>query len=244
MVQPLMNYRGRSFWRLPVAYARFWQDWRAFRRLGGRADWDELNPTFFDSDPRTQSGGGHYFYQDIWALSHIAAIRPAEHHDVGSRIDGFVGQLTAISPVVYWDIRPPAVRLPRFRYQAGSILALPVPEGSLLSLSCLHTAEHVGLGRYGDPLDPEGTTKALRELMRVLARGGKLLISMPVGRDRVCFNAQRIWHPQRAIDVLSDLTLVEFAAVTDGDEFVRGTEPALLASARYACGLYLFSRPA
>src|ERR1035437_9128085 len=67
----------------------------------------------------------------------------------------------------------------------------------LVSVSCLHVAEHIGLGRYGDPIDPLGTNKALLELQRVLAPGGVLLFSMPVGRERVEFNAQRIWDPRR-----------------------------------------------
>jgi hypothetical protein len=164
------------------------------------------------------------------------------HHDVGSRLDGFVGQATSICPVVFWDIRPPRLKLPRLEYRQGSILALPVADQSLASLSCLHTAEHIGLGRYGDPLDPDGTIKALWELSRVLAPGGELLFSMPVGRERVCFNAQRIWHPQRPLDILRDLTLLEFAAITDGDEFVTGIEPAAMAGAKCACGLYRLTR--
>lgn len=243
LFQPLRYTRGGKFWRLPAAYAKFLGQWRAFRRMGGEADADELAPVFFDDDPKTQSGGGHYFYQDVWALNRLSESRPPEHHDVGSRIDGFVGQATAVCPVVFWDIRPPAVRLPRFEFRAGSILELPVPDRSLQSVSCLHTAEHIGLGRYGDQMDPHGTAKALKELMRVLAPGGQLLFSMPVGRERTCFNAQRVWHPVRPIKELGELTLVEFATVTDSDEFVTGIDPTSVAAANYACGLYRFIRP-
>ena len=56
-------------------------------------------------------------------------------------------------------------------------------------------AEHIGLGRYGDPLDPLGTRKAAAELQRVLAPGGQLLFSLPVGRPRVEFNAHRVHDP-------------------------------------------------
>lgn len=242
LAQPLTFTRGKKFFRLPKAYAKFWLQLREFRRLGGRADADELAPVFFDADPRTQSGGGHYFYQDVWALNRVAELRPAEHHDVGSRIDGFVGQVTAICPVVYWDIRPPSVKLSKFEFRAGSILRLPIPDRSIVSLSCLHTAEHIGLGRYGDPIDPDGTTKALQELMRVLAPGGQLLFSMPVGRERTCFNAQRIWHPERPCKTLRGLELAEFSAVNDRDEFLQNIRPSAVAESKYACGLYRFIR--
>jgi SAM-dependent methyltransferase len=229
---------------LPGKYARFVGDWKRFRRQGGAAPFCELSPALHDRDPGTQSGGGHYFYQDIWALRKLAQARPAHHNDVGSRFDGFVGQVTAICPVTCWDIRPPSFTLPDFEFRQGSILAMPLPDQSLDSLSCLHTAEHIGLGRYGDPLDPNGTEKALRELARILAPGGRLLFSMPVGRERTEFNAQRIWHPQRPIATVPELQLVEFSAVDDTQKFLANVLPDSVAGARYACGLYEFRRPA
>ena len=244
LAQPLRYTTGQKFWRLPAAYRRYWRGRREFQKLGGVAAFDELCPIFFDDDPATQSGGSQYFYQDVWALNRLTASRPAIHHDVGSRLDGFVGQATSICPVVFWDIRPPKLALPRLEYRRGSILALPVADQSVESLSCLHTAEHIGLGRYGDPLDPEGTAKALRELARVLAPGGQLLFSMPIGRERVCFNAQRIWHPERPLETLRELALLEFAAITDQDEFVTGIEPRTMANAKCACGLYRLTRKA
>ena len=242
LFQPMRYTRGKRFWQLPGAYLHYLDHWRQFRSIGGCADFDCLHPIFFDEDPATQSGGGQYFYQDIWALCALARTRPSEHHDVGSRLDGFVGQVTSICPVIFWDIRPPKVRLPSFEFRPGTVTALPMRDRSVSSLSCLHTAEHIGLGRYGDPLDPEGTTKALRELMRVLASGGQFLFSMPVGRERVCFNAHRIWHPERPIEVLHELRLEEFAAVTDADEFVTGIQPVDLATSKCACGLYRLTR--
>lgn len=208
--------------------------------MNGEAPFDEVQPEMFDKTAVTQTGRGHYFYQDIWALTKLAELRPDVHHDVGSRYDGFVGQATAICPVISFDIRPPNITLPRFEFRQGSILALPLTDDSVRSLSCLHVAEHIGLGRFGDELDPEGTTKALRELSRVLEPGGQLLFSMPVGRERVCFNSQRIWHPEKPVELFSELKLVEFKAVDDAGEFREDAAPADFASAKFSCGLYRF----
>lgn len=208
--------------------------------MSGEAPFEELQPGLFDKTPATQTGRGHYFYQDIWALRRLAELGPEIHHDVGSRYDGFVGQATAICPVVSYDIRPPNINLPRFEFRHGSILDLPLDDESIRSLSCLHVAEHVGLGRFGDELDPEGTTKALRELSRVLARGGQLLFSMPIGRERVCFNAHRVWHPEKPIESLPEMKLVEFKAVDDAGEFRESAVPADFAAASFSCGLYRF----
>jgi len=239
--QPLVNSKAVDLLRLPAHYFRYLRDWKQFQALGGEASFYELAPSLFDRE-HTQSGGGHYFYQDVWALNKLAELRPIEHHDVGSRFDGFVGQATAICHVICYDIRPPNFRLPRFEFRQSSILSLPLEDQSVGSLSCLHVGEHVGLGRYGDPLDPKGTWKALKELMRVLEKGGQLLLSLPIGRERVCFNAERIWHPGRAIEALQDLTLVEFKAVDDEGEFQENISPLELINADYGCGLYCFRR--
>ncbi len=79
--------------------------------------------------------------------------RPARHVDVGSRVD-LVGFLTAITEVTFVDIRPLEVDIEGLTPIAGSVLDLPFEDGALESVSCLHVAEHIGLGRYGDPLDP------------------------------------------------------------------------------------------
>ena len=242
LLQPVRYSRGSNFLRLTHLYPNFWKEWQNFLDMGGQADFDELAPCLFDRDPDTQSGGGHYFYQDIWALNKLAKFKPSEHHDVGSRFDGFTGQATAICPIICWDIRPPQFKLPRFEFRQGSVLSLPVTDRSITSLSCLHVAEHIGLGRYGDTIDPEGTAKALNELMRVLAPGGQLLFSMPVGEEKVCFNAQRIWHPEKPISILKELELVEFNAVDDNDNYLEDISPMELENSKCSCGLYLFRR--
>jgi hypothetical protein len=242
LVQPVRNSPFKYLGNLPSLYLRFGSDWKRFRDAGGDAPFAELSPQLFDNNSETQTGGGHYFYQDIWALRKLADLNPSEHYDVGSRFDGFVGQATAICPVISYDIRPPNFHLPRLKFQQGSVLALPAINNSIHSLSCLHVAEHIGLGRYGDSLDPDGTVKALRELMRVLASGGQLLLSIPVGKERVCFNAERVWHPERPMEVLNELRLLEFKAVTDEGHFREDITPGDLVNAEYSCGLYCFSK--
>jgi SAM-dependent methyltransferase len=210
---------------------------------GGEGVSDEdLNPQLGDRTPTTPFDQ-HYFYQDVWAARRVAEILPGRHVDVGSRVD-LVGFLTAICPVAFVDIRPLPAQLEDFESIAGSILELPFPDRSLESVSCLHVAEHIGLGRYGDPLDPLGTLKAAAELQRVLAPGGHLLFSGPVGRARTCFNAHRIHDVHAVVDeFFPELELVEFAGVDDAGAFRRHRDLSELAGAHYACGMYHFVRP-
>ena len=144
--------------------------------------------------------------------------KPSLHVDVGSSI-AMVSVLSAGVPVVFFDYRPLAVKLSGFQSVAGNAAILPFQDDSLVSLSSLHVIEHVGLGRYGDPLDPEGTRRAAGELERVLQPGGRLFLSVPVGRERVCFNAHRVHAPRTIQSFLPSLRLHSFALVDDAGRF-------------------------
>jgi hypothetical protein len=145
--------------------------------------------------------------------------------------------------VEFIDIRPIQTNLRELIPRSGSILALDYQDNSVQSLSCLHVIEHIGLGRYGDTLDAQGSIKAANELERVLLPGGRLYLSLPIGRERVCFNAHRVHSPFSVLNMFRELTLVEFSWVDDDGKF---HEQASCDDAReqdYACGMFLFEKP-
>ena len=111
-----------------------------------------------------------------------------------------------------------------------------------MSLSCLHVAEHIGLGRYGDKLDPHGTKKAAKELARVLARGGSLYFSLPIGKERLCFNAHRIHSPGRVLEYFKGLELVELSGVDDFGVLHKNLDVEKMCSWDYGCGLFHFRK--
>ncbi len=95
-------------------------------------------------------------------------------------------------PVTMVDLRPLPVSLRELSFVQGTILDLPFDAGTVPSLSCLCVVEHIGLGRYGDPLQPDGTERAIAELLRVVQPGGHLYLSAPVDDcNRTYFNAHR-----------------------------------------------------
>ena len=245
--RPLISLVGSGLMRVvmaPHGYAHYLRDRRAYKRLPEAESlrWRDSYPLVHDRLPSSPYDQ-HYFFQDVWAANRVAERGPFRHVDVGSRVD-YVGFLTAICEVEFVDIRPLEVEMQRFTSVTGSVLSLPYPDHSVESISCLHVAEHVGLGRYGDPLDPSGTRKAAAELQRVLAPGGELLFSGPVGQPRVCFNAHRIHSPSRVIEMFDELRLEEFSAVDDQGSFARHRRPEEFEQAVYACGMFRFARPA
>ncbi|MCW5211926.1 DUF268 domain-containing protein [Desulfobulbus sp. TB] len=134
---------------------------------------------------------------------------PKSHVDIGSH-HTFVAHLSKVLPVTMVDIRPLALDMLSINFKKGSILSLPYPDNSLDSVSSLCVVEHIGLGRYGDPLDPDGTEKALQELKRVITPSGYLYISLPVDdRNITYFNAHRAFTEQYILDMFPDFDVVE-----------------------------------
>ncbi len=172
----------------------------------------------------------------------LARTRPAVHVDIGSSLF-FVGVASAFVPVRFYDYRPAALGLDGLETGRADLLALPFGDGEVRSLSCMHVVEHVGLGRYCDPLDPDGDLKAMAELRRVLAPGGSLLLVVPVGRARVAFNAHRVYAYEQTVAPFPGLKLEEFALVPDSAEaggLVRGASAAMADAQEYGCGCFWF----
>ncbi len=185
----------------------------------------------------------HYTFLNYWAFQKINQSRFPEHVDVGSQIS-FVTLLSIIKPVTFVDIRPLEIDIAGITSVKGSILSLPYADGSINSLSSLHVLEHIGLGRYGDPIDPKGTALAIRELSRVLAPGGDLYVAVPTGASRICFNAHRILNPVEVVNAFSteSVTLKSFSVVTDEVRFLIDVNPADFVVQLYACGMFHFTK--
>ena len=116
------------------------------------------------SDYRQSAGipDWHYFHQDLWAARKIFDRRPVNHIDIGSRIDGFVSHLLVFMPVSIVDIRPlygATTGLSTIRGDATELRQFE--SNSVDSLSSLHAAEHFGLGRYSDSVDPNAWKTSL-----------------------------------------------------------------------------------
>lgn len=220
----------------------FARDYLAYRRQPGAEPlaFADMLPALHE---RTASHDldAHYFYVNAWASRRIANSAPNLHFDVGSQVV-LSTVLSATRPVVFIDYRPLTARLDGLQSLAGDLLRLPLRDRSVRSLSCLHVAEHVGLGRYGDPVDVAGTRKAAAELTRTLAPGGHLFFAVPVGRERVVFNAHRVHAPATIRDYFASLNLREFSGVDDRGTFVENVPLDAFKDDEYACGLFWFTK--
>lgn len=219
-------------------------DYFAFKRLSrtdkrfafGLADaypcpFDKTHMTGFDR---------HYVYHTAWAARKVAEIKPVFHMDISSSLY-FSSIVSAFVPVKFYDYRPADLQLSGLSSEKADLLRLPFADNSITSLSCMHTVEHVGLGRYGDPIDPTGDLKAIKELKRVLAPGGALLFVVPIGKSTIQFNAHRIYSYAMIREYFSDFELKEFSLIPEksGAMIVNATE-AQADKEAYGCGCFWF----
>lgn len=206
--------------------------------------WDDI---FFISGEDTANTGfdAHYVYHPAWAARILAKTKPAFHTDISSTLH-FCSIVSAFVPVHFYDYRPAKLELSNLTSERADLLSLPFADGSIKSLSCMHTVEHIGLGRYGDPLDPDGDLKAISELKRVIAPGGDILFVVPIGKAKLLFNAHRIYSYAQILEYfgkdfeLRDFFLIPDTAVTHGVIY-NATEKDADAQ-KYGCGCFWFRK--
>jgi SAM-dependent methyltransferase len=230
--------RQRQLHRDLPAWHKFWVSYHRYRKLAPRA----FRPSALDLQPCLGDDTAEtaieptYFYQDAWAFERIVQQHPACHVDVGSH-HKYVALLSKVLPVTMVDIRPLSLPLETLHFREGSILAMPFEDDSVCSLSSLCVVEHIGLGRYGDPLDWQGTEKAIAELKRVLALGGDLYLSVPIDDgNRVFFNAHRAFSEPYFESLLHPLEIRD-------RRYIHGKQFGMERQSGFCIGCYHLRKP-
>lgn len=189
---------------------------------------------------------GHYFHQDLYVAQKIFAANPRRHVDVGSRIDGFVSHVASFRKIEIIDIRKIVSTSDNIIFRQADLMS---PDFKLdeqtSSLSCLHTIEHFGLGRYGDPFDLKGHRKGFKNLVSCLDQGGIFYFSTPIGRPRIEFNAHRVFSIAILLDMFEEnnMEIKDFAYVDDYGDLHTSESPYSESAKKnfglsYGCGIF------
>lgn len=226
---------------------RFLADWQQFRKVySGEI---ELQPCLYDWYEEGGSAKDEYFWQDLYVARKIFSAKPARHVDIGSRVDGFVAHVASFRNIEVFDVRPITAQIPGIIFRQADLMVVDSTLDSCCdSLSCLHALEHFGLGRYGDPLDANGSSKGLSQMAKLLRGGGIFYLAVPVGRERVVFNANRVFDPRAIVSIAADngLDLKAFASFGPSRTLVESIDPAgdmvKLAQDDYALGIFTFTK--
>jgi len=203
----------------------------------------KLFPSLFDKT-KTTNFDPHYTYHPAWAARIVAKNRPTKHIDISSILH-FSTLLSAFVPVEFYDYRPANVILSNLQCKQADLLNLPFEDNSVESLSCMHTIEHVGLGRYGDPIDANGDLKASKELARVLKQNGTFIFVAPIGKPLIEFNSHRIYSYEQVMDMFKSLKLKEFSMIPDNFKesgLITNADKNLVKNQDWACGCFWFTK--
>lgn len=228
-----------------IGMPRYIRDWLRFRKTySGKLS---FRPCLHDWSEEGGATRDEYFWQDLFVAQKIFAAAPEKHVDIGSRIDGFAAHVASFREIEVLDIRPLTSSVPGMVFRQADLMnADGLLEHYCDSLSCLHALEHFGLGRYGDPIDPQGHVSGLRNMAKILKPGGTFYLSTPVGVSRVEFNAQRITDPEELVQLAAacGLVLNAFAVVQSGGVLKQMDDPELaiaeLGNVSYALGIFTF----
>jgi len=202
-------------------------------------------------DRFSQSGvmNGHYFHQDLYVARRIFTNNPVRHLDIGSRTDGFVAHVAVFRKIEIMDIRDQKSKVRNITFRKADLMQLPDDMiNAFDSVSSLHAIEHFGLGRYGDPIDYFGYLKAIENITRILKPGGKFYFSVPIGSQRIEFNAHRVFSVSYLLDLFSENFILDsFSYIDDkGDFFEEVTldqsEIDRNWGCKYGCGIFELSK--
>jgi len=235
---------------------KFIKDFKKYNRLHkelkrGNFPINTMNLFPRTKDYRSSSGTvkGDYFFQDLIVAKKIFESGVTEHIDIGSRIDGFIAHISIfLKKVIVLDIRPNIDKLFNIEFtQEDATNLAGISDNSVLSISSLHAIEHFGLGRYGDPVNPNADIDAMAAMKRTLCNGGTLYFSVPIGVERLQYNAHRVYSPSTIIKYFEGLTCKEFIAINPNGELqqdltLNDTDTYNSWTKGYGCGIFIFTK--
>lgn len=190
-----------------------------------------------------------YFHQDLYVATKIFKNKPTYHFDIGSRIDGFVAHIASFRKITIIDIRTLEIDKQNINFLQMDLMdSKPSKfENKIESLSCLHTIEHLGLGRYGDKIDINGHLKGLNNIYKLLKKNAVFYFSVPLGLNKVYFNAHRTFSIGYLLNFFEDkFYLDEFSYVDDGGSFFEKVDIKeninKLNSLKFGLGIFILKK--
>jgi hypothetical protein len=188
---------------------------------------------------------GHYFHQDVLVARKIFLSNPIKHIDIGSRTDGFVAHVAVYREIEIFDIRPQKSNVKNISFKEANLMLLDSTLKEYCdSVSALHSIEHFGLGRYGDPIDIQGHEKAINNIHQILKPNGIFYFSVPVGPQRIEYNAHRVFSLKYLFEFFNDkFELLSFSFVDDNGNLLENLNLSEVdidtnLNCNYGCGIF------
>jgi len=240
----MLSLRG-----LPITFKDYFKIKRQLKKEGLSTKITFNTPFFADRYLESGNVSTHYFYQDNYVASKIYQRNPLKHVDIGSRIDGFVSTVSIFRPLEVFDIRPLNIDIENITFKQEDIVGDNFNLTNYCdSVSCLHALEHFGLGRYGDKIDIYSLEKGLSNLVKLLAKDGLLYLSVPIGKERIEFNAHRVMDISTILKLTGEnLEVYKFSYIDDNGQLNKDVElnPEDIFNnygCNFGCGIFEFKK--
>ena len=235
----------RALKGLPAYLKEYFEFKQQLSRSGNGLCMGRLYPVLQDRFEQAGATCGHYFHQDLLVAKKISENSPVKHVDVGSRVDGFVAHVACFRKIECFDLRQMQDNIPNITFKQIDLMSNDFGLREYCdSVSSLHAIEHFGLGRYGDRIDVNGHLTGLANIYKMLKRGGKFYFSVPMGEQRVEFNAHRVFCLKYLIKLVAERYKIDsFSYVDDSGELFRDVQLsseniANNCSCNYGCGIF------
>ena len=248
----LLGFDFKTFLTFLREFPSYLMDYREIRQQHKR------NPQFPNitavpvlGEKKIESGtsSGAYFHQDLLIARRIFYANPVRHVDIGSRIDGFVAHVAVFREIEVFDIRPQHSTVRNIKFLQYDMTTLPKDMESYCdSVSSLHAIEHFGLGRYGDLINYEGHLRAIEAIHKLLSMNGKFYFSVPIGTQRIEFNAHRVFNLRYLLEIIENRFVVDsFSFVDDEGQLTEDTHLDAVSinrnfGCKLGCGIFELTR--
>jgi len=234
-----------SFRGLPTFIKNYYSFKKSYKQSNKEFELGKFYPQLADRYDNSGVATGHYFHQDLYVAQRVQLNKPQKHVDVGSRIDGFVAHLASFREVEVFDIRKLESKVQNIIFRQMDFTDSNFNLTNYCdSVSCLHAIEHFGLGRYGDKVDYYGYLKGLENIYRLLKPTGKFYFSTPIGKQRIEFDAHRVFSVGYLLELFKGKYFIDsFSYVDDnGDIHINETLTQELVkknfNCTYGCGIF------
>ena len=158
-----------------------------------------------------------------FVIGKLASLARGKVLDVGcvARLNFLPATLASIGWEVYGiDVRQFKFKFPNFYFVLGDITKTDFPDNFFDAVSAVSTLEHIGLGgRYGiSKDDPEGDARAVREIRRILRRDGRLLVTLPCGKEARQTTFNRVYSRDSLEELFANWEIKDKAFYTQDNE--------------------------
>lgn len=217
-----------------------------FKKLGGKIK--NLNPKLDDFKYDAGDIKKNYeFHADLLTSQRVFQNKPTKHLDIGSKIDGLVSQIASYRELDVIDIRGLDIRSHKnINFIKQDILQFTVSneEDKYDSISSNGVLGHVGLGRYGDNIDPCGYKKAIKAINNLSKQRCTVYTYVPVGKKGVEFNAHTIFDPHELINEFEiyNFKLKEFHLINDEGDLILNYNKDHAKDFNFAGGYFVFTK--